>query len=45
VLKNVTVTLEEEALRLARRQAAEKNTSGSKLHGHMIEDEMRRTDR
>jgi hypothetical protein len=44
VLKNVTVTLEEEALRWARRQAAEKNTSVSKLLGHMIEDEMRRTD-
>ena len=44
VLKNVTVTVEEEALRWARRQAAEKNTSVSKLIGRMLEEEMRRTD-
>jgi hypothetical protein len=44
VLKNVTVTVEEDALRWARRQAAEKNTSVSKLIGRMLEDEMRRTD-
>ena len=44
MLKNVTLTVEEEALRWARRQAAEKNTSVSKLLGRMIEDEMRRTD-
>jgi hypothetical protein len=44
VLKNVTVTVEDEALRWARRQAAEKNTSVSKLIGRMLEDEMRRTD-
>ena len=44
MLKNVTVTVEEEALRWARRQAAEKNTSVSKLIGRMLEEEMRRTD-
>lgn len=44
MLKNVTVTVEDEALRWARRQAAEKNTSVSKLIGRMLEDEMRRTD-
>jgi len=44
VLKKVTITLEEEALRWARRRAAEKNTSVSKLIGRMLEDEMRRTD-
>jgi hypothetical protein len=43
VLKNVTVTLEEEALRWARRKAAEEGTSVSKLVGRMIADEMRRT--
>ena len=42
MLKNVTVTLEEEALRWARRQAAEENTSVSKLLGRLIEGEMQR---
>ena len=44
MLKNVTVTVEEETLQWARRKAAEKNTSVSKLIGRMLEDEMRRTD-
>jgi hypothetical protein len=44
VLKNVTITLEEEALRWARRKAAEENTSVSKLVGRMLEDKMRQTD-
>lgn len=44
VLKNVTVTVEDEALQWARRRAAEENTSVSKLIGRMLENEMRRTD-
>ena len=44
VLKNVTITVEEEGLRWARKQAAEKNTSVSKLVGRMLEDKMRQTD-
>jgi SHS2 domain-containing protein len=43
-LKNVTITLTEEAARWARRKAAEENTSVSKLVGQMLEEEMRRTD-
>ena len=42
--KNVTITVEEEALRWARHQAAEKGTSVSKLVGQMLEREMRQTD-
>lgn len=42
VLKNVTVTLEEDALHWARRRAAEENTSVSKLLGRLLTDEMRR---
>ena len=44
VLKNVTITVEEDALRWARKQAAEENTSVSKLVGRMLEDKMRQTD-
>jgi len=44
VLKNVTVTVEEEALKWARRQAAEKGTSVSKLVGQMLKREMRNGD-
>lgn len=44
LLKNVTLTLDEEALRWARRKAAEENTSVSKLLGRMITEEMRRGD-
>lgn len=40
----MTITVSEEAARWARRQAAEKNTSVSKLVGEMLEDQMRRTD-
>src|ERR1035437_7898616 len=44
VLKNVTITVDEDALRWAKKHAAEKNTSGSKLVGRMLEDKMRQTD-
>jgi hypothetical protein len=44
VLKNVTITLSEEALRWARRKAAEENTSVSKLVGRMLENQMRQMD-
>jgi hypothetical protein len=44
VLKNVTITLSEEAALWARKKAAEENTSVSKLVGRMIEDKMRQTD-
>jgi hypothetical protein len=44
VLKNVTITVEEEALRWARHQAAEQSTSVSKLVGQMLEREMRNRD-
>jgi hypothetical protein len=44
VLKKVTITVEEEALRWARKKAAERNTSVSRLVGRMLEDKMRQTD-
>ena len=44
VLKRITITVSEEAARWARREAAEENTSVSKLVGRMLEDQMRRTD-
>jgi hypothetical protein len=44
VLKNVTITLSEEAAQWARRKAAEENTSVSKLVGRMLENQMRMTD-
>lgn len=44
MLKNVTITVSEEAARWARRQAAEENTSVSKLVGRMLEERMRQTD-
>jgi len=44
VLKNMTITVSEEAAHWARKQAAEENTSVSKLVGRMLEDRMRRTD-
>ena len=44
VLKNMTITVSEEAARWARRKAAEENTSVSKLVGRMLEDQMRRND-
>jgi hypothetical protein len=43
-LKNVTITLKPEVAQWARRLAAEKNTSVSKLVGEMLEREMRLTD-
>ena len=42
--KNLTITVEEEALRWARHEAAEKGISVSKLVGQMLEREMRQTD-
>ena len=44
MLKNVTVTLEEETLRWARHQAAEQGTSVSRLVGQLLQGEMRRSD-
>ena len=44
VLKNMTITISEDAARWARRKAAEENTSVSKLVGRMLEDQMRSTD-
>ena len=44
VLKNMTITVSEEAAHWARKKAAEENTSVSKLVGRMLEDQMRRTD-
>jgi hypothetical protein len=44
VLKNITITVSEEAALWARKKAAEENTSVSKLVGRMLEDEMRKTD-
>ena len=44
VLKNMTITVSEEAARWARMKAAEENSSVSRLVGRMLEDQMRRTD-
>jgi len=44
VLRNITVTVPEEVARWARRHAAEKDISVSKLVSRMLEEEMRRTD-
>jgi len=44
VLRNITITVSEEAARWARRKAAEENTSVSKLVGRMLEDQMRLSD-
>ena len=43
-LKNVTITVDENVARWARRKAAEENTSVSKLVGRMLEREMRVND-
>ncbi|HEY7387230.1 MAG TPA: hypothetical protein VH640_01895 [Bryobacteraceae bacterium] len=40
----MTITVTEEVARWARKAAAEKDTSVSKLVGKMLEDEMRRQD-
>ncbi len=42
VLRNITITVSEEAARWARIKSAEEDTSVSKLVGRMIEDQMRR---
>lgn len=44
VLRNVTITLTEEAALWARKKAAEENTSVSKLVGRMIENQMHLSD-
>ena len=44
MLKNVTITVQEDALKWARKKAAEENTSVSRLVGRMLEDKMRLTD-
>ena len=44
MLRNMTITVSEEAARRARRKAAGENTSVSKLVGRMLEDQMRLTD-
>lgn len=44
MLKNITITVSEEAARWARKKAAEENTSVSQLVGRMLEEQMRRTD-
>ena len=44
VLKNVTITLTEEAGFWARKRAAEENTSVSKLVSSMLENQMRQSD-
>jgi hypothetical protein len=44
VLKNVTITLSEEAALWARRKAAEENTSVSRLVGSMLERQMLQDD-
>ena len=44
MLKNVTITVEEEVLRWAKRKAAEEDTSVSKLVGRMLAADMRRND-
>ena len=43
MLKNVTITVEEETLKWARHQAADHGTSVSKLVGEMLTREMRRS--
>jgi len=44
VLKNITITVSEEAAKWARKKAAEENTSVSKLVGRMLESQMRTSD-
>lgn len=44
MLKNVTITVSEEAARWARKKAAEEGTSVSRLVGAMLENQMRLTD-
>jgi hypothetical protein len=44
VLKNITITVDEEVARWARRKAAEESTSVSRLVGRILENQMRMTD-
>ena len=44
MLKNLTITVSEEAAAWARKKAAEENTSVSKLVGRMLESQMRMGD-
>ena len=44
MLRNITITVSEEAARWARKKAADEDTSVSKLVGRMIENQMRQTD-
>jgi hypothetical protein len=44
VLKNITITVSEEAAHWARRKAADENTSVSRLVGEMLEAQMRAGD-
>ncbi len=44
VLRNITITVSEEAAKWARMRAAEEDTSVSKLVGRMLEEQMRKTD-
>ena len=44
VLKNVTITMSEDAARWARKKAADENISVSKLVGKMVESQMRMSD-
>jgi hypothetical protein len=44
VLKNITITVEEEVARWARRKAAEENTSVSRLVGQMLKEKMHMSD-
>ena len=44
MLKNVTITVSEDAARWARKKAAEEGTSVSRLVGAMLENQMRLTD-
>lgn len=43
-MRNITISVSEEAARWARRKAAEENTSVSKLVGRMLENQMRMSD-
>jgi hypothetical protein len=43
VLKNITITVEEDVAHWARRKAADENTSVSKIVGQMLRDHMLRS--
>ena len=44
MVKNVTVTADEKAIRWAKKEAAEKGTSLSRFVGELLDREMKRTD-